>query len=65
MDNTNETINDVFKSEEYLNNAMKIDTISKVLIEHSDVPEELVNWLIEAVKDNTWLEARAKYNIHN
>ena len=33
-----------------------INCIKKVLIEHSDVPETLLNWLIKSVQENVSLE---------
>jgi len=44
------------KSEDYKQNQMQIDAIKKVLIEHAAVPETLINWLIDSVKENTILE---------
>ena len=61
--NENKAINNVLKCDEYLQNSMQIDTIKKVLVEHSDVPEELLDWLIDAVEKNTTLITKAKYNI--
>ena len=45
---------------EYIQNQMEIDSIKKVLINSADVPEKLVDWLIEAVKSNTILEYNFK-----
>jgi len=46
--------------EEYKQNQMQIDCIKKALVEHADVPEKLINWLIEAVRENTILELKSK-----
>ena len=53
-------LNKIMNSEEYLQNKMQIDCIKNVLIEHSDVPEQLLNWLIESVEKNAELIANAK-----
>lgn len=42
--------------EEYKQNQMQIDCIKKTLVKHSDVPEKLIDWLIESVRENTILE---------
>lgn len=44
--------------EEYLQNQLQINYISKLLVEHAEVPKKLVDWLIEAVKDNTKFECK-------
>lgn len=44
------------KSEDYKQNQMQIDAIKKVLIEHADVPETLITWLTNSVRENTILE---------
>lgn len=49
------------KSEEYNQNQMQIDCIKKVLIEHADVPETLIDWLIDSVKEITILEFKEIY----
>lgn len=43
-------------NEQYLQNQLQINYISKILVEHADVPQKLVDWLIEAVKNNTKFE---------
>ena len=48
--------NKFYTNEEYLENQRQIDCISKVLIEHADVPKKLIDWLIEAVRNNTKIE---------
>ena len=53
-------LNKVINSEEYIHNKMQIDCIKNVLIKHSDVPEQLLNWLIESVERNAELVANAK-----
>lgn len=44
------------QTQEYKQNQMQIDCITKILIEHADVPPKLIDWLIESVKQNTTLE---------
>lgn len=44
------------ENSEYIQNQKEIDCITKVLVEHADVPLKLINWLIEAVEKNTVLE---------
>lgn len=68
QNNTQETIdikslNKIRKSPEYQQNQMQIDCIKRVLIENADVPEILLNWLIDSVKSNTSLELKTLYKI--
>lgn len=58
ISNSNNTNN-----KEYLQNQMQIDCISRLLVEHADVPQQLINWLIEAVRDNTKIECNNKTDI--
>lgn len=44
--------------QQYKQNQMQIDCISKVLIEHADVPKKLIDWLIQSVQENTTLECK-------
>ena len=44
--------------EEYLKNQKQIECISNVLVEHADVPKKLIDWLIEAVRNNTKIECK-------
>lgn len=53
--NSGET-NKFLTNEEYLQNQKQIDCISRVLIEHADVPKELIDWLIDSVRNNTKIE---------
>jgi len=53
-------IKDINSNEEYKQNQMQINCIKKTLIEHADVPEKLINWLIDSVKENTILELKNK-----
>lgn len=53
-------VNQIKNSEEYIQNKMQIDCIKNVLVNHADVPEKLVTWLIEAVERNTTLISEAK-----
>lgn len=46
------------QTQEYKQNQMQIDCITKILIEHADVPPKLIDWLIESVKQNTTLECK-------
>lgn len=60
--NTNDKLlQKVKESEEYRQNQMQIDCIKKVMIENGDIPEILVDWLINSVRDNTKLEYSAIY----
>lgn len=54
-------IKNLNKSEDYKQNRMQIDAIKKVLIEHADVPETLIDWLIDSVKEITILEFKETY----
>lgn len=53
-------INRFFTNEEYLQNQKQIDLISKVLVEQADVPKKLIDWLIEAVRNNTKIEFKMR-----
>lgn len=53
-------LNQIKNSDEYKTNEMQIDCIKKVLIEHSDVPAKLLDWLIESVEQNTKLISRVE-----
>lgn len=44
------------ENSEYVENQKQIDCITKVLVEHSDVPQKLIDWLIEAVEENATLK---------
>lgn len=57
----NNMIDNVIHSDEYIQNKMQIDCIRNVLVKHSDVPEKLVDWLIDAVRQNTILVSEAKF----
>lgn len=50
------SINEIQNTHEYQENLMQIESIKKVLINNAYVPEKLVSWLIEAVKNNTIME---------
>ena len=58
ISNSNNTNN-----EKYLQNQMQIDYISKLLVEHADVPQKLIDWLIDAVKYNATFECNNKTNV--
>ncbi len=51
-------LNKIKNSEEYLKNEMQINCIKNVLIEHSDVPAKLLDWLIESVEQNALLVSK-------
>lgn len=55
-------IEKIKKSEEYIQNKMQIDCIKDILINHADVPEKLITWLIDAVEKNTMLISGVKIN---
>ncbi len=50
------TFNELQASPEYLQNKMQIECITKVLVERADVPQKLVDWLIQSVRENLKLE---------
>lgn len=54
-----ESLEKVRKTPEYIQNQKQIDCITKVLVEHADVPQKLIDWLIEAVQENVALEYEA------
>lgn len=54
----NVVLNKEISDEEYIENQKQIDCISKVLVEHADVPKKLIDWLIDAVKKNTIIECK-------
>lgn len=56
-------IKSVLNSEEYKNNELQINTIKDVLVNRSDIPEKLVDWLITAVENNTKLICEAEYKV--
>lgn len=49
-------LKEVHELPEYKQNEMQINSIKKVLVNSGDVPEKLILWLIESVKNNTQLE---------
>ncbi len=53
-------IEKVKNSKEYIQNKMQIDCIKDILINHADVPEKLLDWLIEATEKNAILISEAK-----
>lgn len=53
-------LNTVYNSKQYIQNQEQINCISKILVEHADVPQKLVDWLIDSVKENTKLELQSK-----
>lgn len=50
------SIEKIRKNPEYIQNKMQIDVIRKTLIETVNVPEQLVDWLVESVQENTAME---------
>lgn len=55
-------LNKIKNSDQYKQNEMQINCIRNVLIEHSDVPAKLLDWLIESVEQNTILISKAQKN---
>ena len=53
------------KNVQYQHNEEQIKCIKKVLIEHGDVPEKLLDWLISSVKENTIIEYKMMSNSKN
>lgn len=53
----------VQETKEYKQNEMQIQCIKKVLIERAEVPEKLIDWLVEAVEENVALEYEFSINI--
>lgn len=51
-------IEKVKQSQEYQKNQKQIEIISNVLVEHADVPQELINMLIHSVQENVSLECK-------
>lgn len=47
---------EIQQNKEYQLNEFRIHCIKKALIEHADVPEQLIDWLIESVEENVALE---------
>lgn len=60
---TNETnyknLKKIQKNPEYIQNQKQIDCITKVLVEHSDVPPKLIDWLIKSVEENATLKYKS------
>lgn len=56
------SIENIKKKPEYIQNQMQIDTIRKVLIKNVNVPEQLIDWLIESVEENTAMEYEVANN---
>ena len=48
-------------NEKYINNQSQIEIIKKVLTKHADVPTEIIDKLIAAVKENTIMEYKAEH----
>ena len=46
----------LLNNEVYVQNKKQIDCISKVLVERADVPQKLIDWLIQSVRENTIIE---------
>ena len=49
-------LNKLKNSPEYKQNQMQINCITKILVEHADIPPKLINWLIDSVQKNVVLE---------
>lgn len=56
--------NKIKNKPDYIQNQKQIDCITKVLIEHADVPPKLIEWLIKSVQENAIIEYELskKYN---
>ena len=50
--------NTLLNNEVYVQNKKQIECISKVLVEHADVPQKLIDWLIQSVRENTIIECK-------
>lgn len=57
IDKTNsKALKKLMNNREYQQNKMQINCITKVLVEHADVPQKLIDWLIQSVQDNVVIE---------
>lgn len=54
----------VHETKEYKQNEKQIQCIKKVLIERAEIPEKLIDWLVEAVEENVALEYEFSKNIY-
>lgn len=59
------SLNNLQKNKEYLQNKMQIDTISNILINKFDVPEKLIDWLVEATAENVAIEYESFNDFNN
>lgn len=63
-ENNLKAIEKVKQSHEYQLNQKQIEIITKVLVEHADVPQEILDTLIDSVQKNVTLEYNAS-NFYN
>lgn len=63
-ENNLKAIEKVKRSNEYQLNQMQIEIIKKLLVEHADVPQEILDTLISSVQKNVSLECNAS-NLYN
>ncbi len=54
------SIDKIRQSDEYKENEKQIEYITKILVEHADVPRDIIEMLIEAVQENVALEYELK-----
>lgn len=58
-ENNLKAIEKVKKSHEYQLNQKQIEIITRILVEHADVPQEILDTLIDSVRKNASLEYNA------
>lgn len=63
-ENNLKAIEKVRKSHEYQLNQKQIEIIIRILVEHADVPQEILDTLIDSVQKNASLEYNAS-NLYN
>lgn len=57
--NNVKAIKKIRESDKYQKNQIQIEMISKALVEHADVPQELIDELINSVQENVSMEYKA------
>lgn len=50
------------RNENYINNQSQIEIIKKVLTDHAEVPTEIIDKLVLAVKENAIMEYKAEHS---
>ena len=63
-ENNQKAIQKVRQSDQYQRNQKQIEIITKILVEHADVPQEILDTLIDSVQENVSLEYKATIS-HN